>query len=287
MPDGQDGLFFQDFDTEVRTTWLFRRSNFYDRELEVRLGFPALLSTDRDAESYLRKARASADNVKSTLQRRALADWITDVEHGGGALLARVIVNRVWQHHFGHGLVRTPSDFGVRSDAPTHPELLEYLASDFVANGWKIKRLHRLILNSAVWQQGDGKWPNQVASRGGQEQSQIDPENRLLWKMNPQRLEAEALRDAMLAVSGTLNLEPFGPGFKPYIAPEANTARNLQGDKYPTDAPTTRRRGDAVFICFTSVSCRTRYSKRSTARTCSSVVPGVKTRPWHPRPWHC
>ena len=250
LPDGQDGLFFQDFDANARTTWLFRRSNFYDRELEVKLGFPAILSTDRDAEQYWKQAKAAAVDAKSTLQRRALADWITDVEHGGGALLARVIVNRVWQHHFGHGLVRTPSDFGVRSDPPTHPELLEYLASDFVANGWKIKRLHRLILNSAVWQQGNGSWSTPASYEMEQKRSQVDPENRLLWKMNPQRLEAEALRDAMLAVSGTLNLEPYGPGFKPYIPPEANTARNLQGGNYPEDAPddaSTRRRSVYMF----------------------------------------
>ena len=111
----------------------------------------------------------------TTYQRKALADWITDVEHGAGALLARVIVNRVWQHHFGEGLVRTVSDFGVRSEAPSHPELLEWLANDFVANGWKLKRLHRLILTSAVYQQGGRR------SRREQK-AKIDPDNRLLWQ---------------------------------------------------------------------------------------------------------
>ena len=150
LPSGEDGFFFQDFNNNVRTTWLFRRSDFYDREIEVGLGFPAMLSDGQVANDYWSKAKQAVEHPDSTLQRRALADWITDIEHGGGATLARVFVNRIWQHHFGHGLVRTPSDFGVRGEAPTHPELLEYLAEDFVANGWKTKRLHRMILTSGV-----------------------------------------------------------------------------------------------------------------------------------------
>jgi Protein of unknown function (DUF1553)/Protein of unknown function (DUF1549)/Planctomycete cytochrome C len=246
LPDGSPGTYFKDFDANPRTTWLFRRSDFYDRELEVRLGFPALLSSGRDAEYYWDEARQAPDAPKnSTLQRRALANWITDVDHGGGALLARVIVNRVWQHHFGQGLVRTESDFGVRSEAPTHPELLEYLANDFVQHGWQLKRLQRLILRTATWQQGNrpSKHESLVAA------TEVDSENRWLWKMSPRRLEAEVLRDAMLAVSGTLNLEPFGPSFKPYIPPEANLARNLK-DPYPADAPDnseTRRRSVYMF----------------------------------------
>lgn len=256
LPSGDDGFFFQDFDTNVRTTWLFRRSDFYDREIEVQLGFPEILSAERDAASYWENARATIGKPKSTLQRRALADWITDAEHGGGALLARVLVNRIWQHHFGQALVRTPGDFGVRGEAPTHPELLEYLTYDFVANGWKVKRLHRKILTSAVWQQASssrqrsvpGAQPSRAEST--RDASQVDPQNRLLWKMTPQRLEAEALRDAMLAISGTLNLQANGPGFKPFIQPEANLARNIQGGDYPQDArddASTRRRSVYMF----------------------------------------
>ena len=254
LPSGQDGFFFQDFDADVRTTWLFRRSDFYDREIEVELGFPGLLSQGSGANRYWTDVRALVDNPKSTLQRRALADWITDVEQGGGALLARVIVNRLWQHHFGRGIVGTPSDFGVRGERPSHPQLLEYLAHDFVAHGWKLKRLHREILNSAAWQQSSvvrhgSKSSNQAASTLSAS-SQIDPQNRLLWKMVPRRLEAEALRDSMLAVSGTLNLQAGGPGFKPYIPPEANLARNIQGGDYPKDAKddaSTRRRSVYMF----------------------------------------
>jgi hypothetical protein len=127
------------------------------------------------------------------------------------------------------------NDFGVRGERPTHPELLEWLAQQFVAGGWRFKDLHRLILTSAVYLE---------AATYDTARADVDPENRLLWRRRPQRLEAETIRDAVLAVSGTLNLEPFGPAFKPPIPPEAMLARNTT-DPYPKDArdtPQTRRR---------------------------------------------
>ena len=247
LPSGKEALVFQDFDTMRRTTWLFRRSDFYDREIEVEIGFPRMLSSGAEAADYWRQAREAYSEIgeaRSTLQRRALAEWITDTEHGGGALLARVIVNRVWHHHFGKGLVRTTGDFGVRGDAPSHPQLLEFLTNQFVEGGWKLKSLHREILTSAVWQQASKR--EAVDQRG----LEIDPGNELLWRMSPQRLEAEVIRDAMLAVSDTLNLQAGGPGFKPYIAPEANLARNIKGKGYPKDAKddvATRRRSVYMF----------------------------------------
>ncbi|KAA5547267.1 DUF1553 domain-containing protein [Roseiconus nitratireducens] len=247
LPSGKEGFFFRDFDHKRRTTWLFRRSDFYDREIEVPIGFPAMLSSGADADEYWQRAKdayAQIGEAKSTLQRRALADWITDTQQGGGALLARVFVNRVWHHHFGKGLVGTTSDFGVRGDAPIHPELLEYLAKEFVDGGWNLKALHREILTSAVWRQGSTR---EASDQRGPE---IDSANHLLWRMTPQRLEAEVIRDAMLAASDTLNLQAGGPGFKPYIAPEANLARNIKGEGYPKDAPddaTTRRRSVYMF----------------------------------------
>lgn len=239
--DGPEGLAFRDFGPTPRTTWLFQRADFYDRDQQVRLGFLQVLSRGRTADEYWDEARAEQPLPDSTYQRKALAEWMTDLDQGAGPLLARVIVNRVWQHHFGAGLVGTVDDFGVRSDPPTHPELLEWLASDFVEHGWKLKRLHRLILTSAVYQQGDEFDPDRSA---------IDPENRLLSRMRPQRLEAEVLRDAILAASGTLNLEPYGPGFKPFIPPEAVLARNLKDGGYPADAgdtPATHRRSVYMF----------------------------------------
>ncbi|MCI0534019.1 MAG: DUF1549 and DUF1553 domain-containing protein, partial [Verrucomicrobiales bacterium] len=133
--------------------------------------------------------------------RTALAKWLTDPQH---PLTARVMVNRIWQYHFGQGIVKTPNDFGANGDRPSHPELLDYLASAFVANGWRLKPLHRMILLSSVYQQ---------ASHSAEQPRAIetDPENRLLWRFNRRRLEAEELRDAMLATSGKLNVKAGGP----------------------------------------------------------------------------
>jgi hypothetical protein len=151
-----------------------------------------------------------------------------------------VIVNRVWQHHFGQGLVRTVNDFGVRCDPPTHPELLEWLTSEFVKSGWKIKTLHRLIVNSAAYLQ-DTTYNASAAK--------VDPENRLLWRRRPARLEAELLRDSMLAVSGTLNPTMFGPAVKAPIVAEAIQARNMK-HPYPNnikDTFATHRRSIYIF----------------------------------------
>jgi hypothetical protein len=117
-------------------------------------------------------------------------------------LTARVIVNRIWLHHFGAGLVRTPSDFGIRSEPPTHPELLDLLARRFVQDQWSIKKLHRLIMNSSAYRQ---------SSRDNPEARRIDPENRLLWRMCPRRLDFESLRDSLLAVAGALDITMGGP----------------------------------------------------------------------------
>jgi mono/diheme cytochrome c family protein len=141
--------------------------------------------------------------------RLELAQAIVDRKN---PLTARVLVNRVWQHHFGTGLVRTPSDFGMRSEPPSHPELLDYLATQFMENGWSIKKLHRLILLSAAYQQ---KSDDRADCR------KVDPENTLLWKMNRRRLDFEATRDALLRVSGRLDRTLGGPPVKDIFAPKA------------------------------------------------------------------
>ncbi|QDU90951.1 hypothetical protein Pla175_43650 [Pirellulimonas nuda] len=140
--------------------------------------------------------------AKTTHQRAALAHWMTDVDAGGGALLARVMANRLWHYHFGEGLVRTPSDFGIAGDTPAAPELLDWLAGELVRRHWSLKAMHRLIMQSAVYRQTGQQSPEAARS---------DPENRL-WSRKPAvRLESEALRDAMLLIVGKLNDEMYGP----------------------------------------------------------------------------
>jgi hypothetical protein len=139
--------------------------------------------------------------TNSTGRRTALANWITRPDN---QLTARVIVNRVWHYHFGRGLVATPNDFGKLGELPSHPELLDWLASRFVAGGWSLKKLHRDIMLSAAYRQTARREVSAVAAK-------IDPANKYLWRFNPRRLDAEQARDAMLVASGELDLTAGGP----------------------------------------------------------------------------
>ena len=239
-PEVPLALVHADFGPEPQESWLLERGDFHFPKERVQLGFLSALTRDRPAEAYLADARKKGVRRDTTYQRRAMAEWITDTERGAGALLARVMVNRVWQWHFGEGLVRTTNDFGRRGEAPSHPELLEWLASEFVRGGWRLKPLHRRILLSSAYRQGNEYRPKAA---------KVDPENRLLWRRSLRRLEAESFRDALLAVAGTLNPRMYGPAFKPPIAVEAMQARNVKSP-YPKDArdtPETRRRTVYMF----------------------------------------
>ena len=139
---------------------------------------------------------------RSTGRRLAFARWLTDPDSRASGLLARVMVNRIWQRHFGTGIVATPDNFGLSGSPPTHPELLEYLADAFRQSGWSVKAVHRLILLSATYQQSSAARNDALAA---------DPNDRLLWRYPLVRLDAEALHDAMLAVSGELSDRLYGP----------------------------------------------------------------------------
>ena len=153
-------------------------------------------------------------NDATDIERRtALAEWITASDN---RMTARVIVNRIWQNHFGIGLVDTPSDFGLNGSAPSHPKLLDWLAADFMKKKWSVKELHRLIMTSRTYQQAGSRGavgPANDGQNGGSSPERIDGGNRLLWHFPTRRLEAEAIRDCMLHVSGQLNLKMGGPGF--------------------------------------------------------------------------
>ncbi|MDF1713130.1 MAG: PSD1 and planctomycete cytochrome C domain-containing protein [Akkermansiaceae bacterium] len=140
---------------------------------------------------------------RTSYRRRNLANWITDPKNGAGHLVARVAVNRIWHHHFGKGIVTTPNDFGLQGALPTHPELLDYLAQKLITSGWDLKALHREILLSATWLQSSEPSAGKTA---------VDPKNQFLWRFPSRRLEAEVIRDSMLAASGQLDTTMFGPG---------------------------------------------------------------------------
>ena len=179
---------------EPSPTYVLRRGNYLTPGDPVEPGAPTVLS-----EGPLEIA-PPWPGAKQTGRRLAFARWLTRADH---PLTARVLVNRVWHHHFGRGIVATLDNFGRTGAAPTHPELLDWLAVEFVRNGWSLKALHRLILNSGAYRQSSA-----VAT----EPLTLDPDNGLLSRFPLRRLEAEALRDTLLYVSGRLEERPFGPG---------------------------------------------------------------------------
>ena len=175
-------------------------------------------------------------DAKTSYRRRGFAEWLTAPEN---PLTARVMVNRIWLNHFGEGLVRTPNNFGKTGDAPTHPELLDWLASEFVRSGWSMKAMHRLMMNSEAYQRGSDDITANLA---------VDGENRLLWRMPRRRVEAEVIRDSILSVAGNLVDRLGGPGVFPYIDPalfQASSARTWPGK--PDTDPSTWRRSVYVF----------------------------------------
>lgn len=165
-------------------------------------GFLQVLERNGKDESHWQKQRPEGW-TRTSFRRAALASWLTDVESGAGHLTARVIVNRLWQHYFGRGIVATPSDFGFQGERPTHPELLDWLATDLIRHGWQLKRLHKQMILSSVYLQ---------SSQFDESRAKIDRENLYLWRWSPRRLDAEPIRDSMLAISGLLDLTMYGPG---------------------------------------------------------------------------
>lgn len=171
------------------------------------------------------------------VRRMELARWIV---HPDNPLTWRSIVNRVWMYHFGRGIVDSPNDFGRMGQSPTHPELLNWMAVEFRDGGQSFKQLHRLILNSATYRQ-----TSNVESHRGEK---IDAENRLLWRMNRRRLEAEAIRDAVLAVSGRLEPRMFGPGFQDFVIEKPEHSPHYEYHLHDPEDPRSHRRSIYRFI---------------------------------------
>ncbi len=196
-------------------TFLLRRGEYTAKGPEVPAAFPLVLAPSEDGSVACPKPLG-----RSSGRRSALADWLTRPDH---PLTARVLVNRLWQHHFGRGIVATPSDFGTMGAEPTHPELLDWLATEFVARGWSLKAMHRLMVTSATYRQSSRLDPSAL---------EADPENSLLWRHSRQRLDGEALRDALLSVSGRLNPALGGPPVFPEL-PDELTRLSGKGPSWP------------------------------------------------------
>jgi mono/diheme cytochrome c family protein len=186
-------------DDFFKQTFFLRRGDPEQKESVAEQGFLQVLATEPPQRWQI----APPKDARTSYRRRSLANWLTDVQHGAGNLLARVIVNRLWQHHLGRGLVATPSDFGARGERPTHPELLDWLASELIRNGWHLKPIHKLIMASAVYRED---------SAFDDAKGKADHDNRLRWRWTPRRLEAETIRDSLLAISGQLDCRVLGPG---------------------------------------------------------------------------
>ncbi|MBI1917284.1 MAG: PSD1 domain-containing protein [Planctomycetes bacterium] len=200
-------------------THVLVRGNVHAPGARVEPGFPAVLGGSTPVLA------PPVKNARSSGRRRVLADWIASPDN---RLTARVLVNRLWQHHFGKGLVASSNDFGKFGTLPTHPELLDWLAGEFVRGGWQIKRMHKLLLLSSAYR---------MSSRASPAGLKVDPGNTLLWRFSMRRLTAEEVRDAMLAISGRLNPKMGGPSIYPPIPREVLAGQSRPGEGWPVSLP--------------------------------------------------
>jgi mono/diheme cytochrome c family protein len=212
----------------ARPTYVMVRGNPASRGMEVQPAFLTVLGG---------KTPTARPTGQSPGLRRTLAEWITGNDH---PLTARVMVNRIWQGHFGQGIVRTPNDFGKTGIAPTHAELLDWLAWRFVQDGWSIKKMHKRIMLTQAYQRS--------STAGNEKAELIDPDNKLLWRQYMRRMSAEAIRDSILAVSGSLNRESGGRGFFPRLSREVIASGSRPGLGWEVSDPAQRyRRSVYVF----------------------------------------
>ncbi len=220
------GMGMADLGRGAPPTHILAVGNYSRPQQEVQPGFLTLL--DPNPAKIVPPA-----NAESTGRRTALAKWLTDPEN---PLPARVMVNRIWHYHFGRGIVGTPSDFGIMGERPTHPELLDWLTAEFVRGGWSLKKMHRLIMTSAVYQQ---------SSEFRKDAAETDPGNRTLWHFPRHRLEGEVIRDASLLVSGLLNETVGGPSVFPELPAGMPAPRGGWALSKPEDR---NRRSVYIFI---------------------------------------
>ncbi|WP_436715361.1 DUF1553 domain-containing protein [Roseiconus lacunae] len=208
-----------------KPTYVLFRGNAHSPSDEVGPVFPTLFDVDPPA---IPDVEPSED--RSSGRRRVLAEWIASPDN---MMTARVMVNRIWQYHFGRGIVRSTNNFGMLGTPPTHPKLLDYLANKFVEEGWSVKQMHRLILSSQAYQ---------MSSEGDKKALGIDPDNELFWRFDPRRLSAEEIRDSILAATGSLNRKTYGPSIYPELSPEVLAGQSKPGDGWGKSSITDQNR---------------------------------------------
>ncbi len=223
-PQSDMALCVTETSAKPRETFVFKRGN---PQAQGEPAEPAFLSILGGGQAQIPVPAAGAI---SSGRRLVLANLIASPEN---RLTARVIVNRLWQHHFGRGIVRSPNNFGLLGDPPTHPELLDWLAERLIAEGWRLKPLHRLIVTSNAYR---------MSSQGNAEALRQDPLNQLFWRHDMRRLTAEELRDSILAASGDLNFEMYGPGVFPKISDEVKAGQSNPGQGWKESSPEQQAR---------------------------------------------
>ena len=224
-PGSSQALVVKELGPNPPQTFVQIRGNAHARGDKVEPGFPLVLSPPAP------KIRPPAKGARSANRRRALAEWITSRDN---PLTARVLANRLWQYHFGRGIVVSSNNFGFAGRKPTHPQLLDWLAAELVDGGWTLKRLHRQIMLSATYR---------MSSRGNAKALAADPTNRLFWRYNMRRLSAEEIRDSVLAVNGALNREKmFGPSIFTIIPREILHGQSQPGANWGRSSPADRNR---------------------------------------------
>ncbi|MEO8051163.1 MAG: DUF1549 and DUF1553 domain-containing protein [Acidobacteriota bacterium] len=223
-----EGQFMVDISAHAPPTNILKGGNLDVKGDEVQPGFLSILDPSDAKITPL---------ANSTGRRSALAAWLTDPKN---PLVARVMVNRIWHYNFGSGIAATPGDFGRMGSRPTHPELLDYLATAFIDNGWSIKKINRMMLLSNTYQQ---------SSEFTAKSAEADPDNKLMWRYGRHRMEAEAVRDSMLAVSGLLNTQMGGPGVFPPVPPGTISAKSSYGRwSSEKDEAQNNRRSVYIFV---------------------------------------
>ncbi len=179
----------------------------------------------RFSHRFSRRCRRRLRQLERAAGDTLLANWIASKEN---QLTSRVIANRIWQYHFGRGIVPTSNDFGKFGEKPTHPELLDWLASEFVGGGWQFKRMHKLIMMSNAYR---------MSSAASEKGLRIDPANNYFWRFNMRRLTAEEVRDSFLYVSGQLNQKMYGPSIFPKLPPEILAGQSIPGKGWHNSTP--------------------------------------------------